>query len=169
MFVSGYLALFIAFCAACMDVATEKVDNRLLICGWILGLGYQLGFGQEQGFLDFLQGALLPIGLLFGLFLFRMLGPGDIKLLSVLGGIMGAKAILFCIFYSFIFGAILSVAFLFACGNLSQRIGYFSNYISTMIQTKKRIPYYLSGKQPENMHFTVPVLMGVMLYAGGFY
>lgn len=169
MFVSGFLAMSIAFGAAFLDVLTEKVDNRYILCGWILGLGFQLGYGQEQGFWNFLGGAILPVVMLFGLFWFRMLGPGDIKLFSVLGGLMGTEAILYCMFYSFLFGAILSLAFLIACGNAAQRILYFSNYISTMIQTKKKIPYYLPGKQLENIHFTVPVLMGVMLYAGGFY
>lgn len=169
MQVSGWLTLMIAFGAACMDVWKEKVENRFLVCGWLLGLGYQLGVRQSQGIFYFLAGAVLPVLLLWVLFLFRMLGPGDIKLMSVLGGIMGAETVLFCIFYSFILGAILSLAFLITCGNFLQRFSYFSDYISTFLKTKKRVPYYFTGARPENIHFTVPVLMGVMLYAGGFY
>lgn len=165
----GYLALLFAIAAVCMDLVSEKIDNRLIICGWLLGLGYQLGTSQLQGLADFLYGAALPVFLLVFLFLFRMLGPGDIKLFSVLGGLLGSHAVLYCIFYSFLFGAILSAAFLVACGNLVQRLNYLSDYISNYIQTKKRVPYYLPGSRPENIHFTVPVLMGVMLYAGGFY
>lgn len=169
MQVSGYLTLFMAFGAACMDIYQEKVDNRFLIGGWLLGIGFQLGAYHGRGIFSFLAGAALPVILLWILFLFRMLGPGDIKLISVLGGIMGPEAILFCMFYSFMFGAILALAFVIACGNILQRISYFSSYISLFLQTKKRIPYYFTGDQPENIHFTVPVLMGVMLYAGGFY
>lgn len=137
MQVSGWLTLMIAFGAACMDVWKEKVENRFLVCGWLLGLGYQLGVRQSQGIFYFLAGAVLPV--------------------------------LFCIFYSFILGAILSLAFLITCGNFLQRFSYFSDYISTFLKTKKRVPYYFTGARPENIHFTVPVLMGVMLYAGGFY
>ncbi|MGI6069545.1 MAG: prepilin peptidase [Blautia sp.] len=165
----SYLALFLAIAAVCMDLVSEKIDNRLILCGWLLGLGYQLGTSQLQGLMEFLAGAVLPVFLLAVLFWFRMLGPGDIKLLSVLGGLLGSQAVLFCIFYSFLFGAILSAAFLVACGNLVQRLNYFSHYIYNYIQTKKRVPYYLPGSRLENIHFTVPVLMGVMLYAGGFY
>lgn len=169
MDVKGYLTLFIALAAVCMDLVSEKIDNRLILWGWLLGLGYQLGVSQMKGFREFLMGASLPVFLLLFLFLFRMLGPGDIKLFSVLGGLMGSQAVIFCIFYSFLFGAIISMAFLVACGNFVQRLSYFSHYISYCIQTKKRIPYYLPGSRLENIHFTVPVLMGVMLYVGGFY
>ena len=70
---------------------------------------------------------------------------------------------------AFLFGGLLSAAILFTCGNFGPRLAYFSHYISTMLQTKKRLPYYRRGKRPENIHFTVPILLGVMLYAGGFY
>lgn len=169
MYVSGYLSLFMAAGAVFMDIFTGKVDNRFILWGWLVGFGYQLGKVQEHGFLEFAAGAILPIAVLFILFLFRMLGPGDIKILSVLGGIIGAKAILLCMFYSFIFGAIFSLVFLIFCGNFLQRFIYFSNYMSTFFLTKKRSPYYITGDRPENIHFTVPILMGIMLYAGGFY
>lgn len=169
MQVNGYLTLLIAFGAACMDLCEERVDNRLILAGWLLGLGYQLGAIQLKGVPVFLEGALLPVALLLVLFFFRMLGPGDIKLLSVLGGIMGGKDILFCLLYTFLFGAVLALAFLITCGDLLQRFHYFSSYFAAFLQTKKRVPYYVTGSRPENLHFTVPVLMSVMLYAGGFY
>ena len=72
---------------------------------------------------------LLPLLLLFPLFLFRMMGAGDIKLLSVLGGLLGTGTILRSMICSFLLGALLSFAFLMACGNLSERLSYFLRYI----------------------------------------
>lgn len=163
------LVLTIAATAAGMDLISEKIANKLILFFWITGLGYQIGFWGTAGIWRFFKGAMIPIILLFGLFLFRMLGAGDIKLLSALGGIMGITAVLKCILLSFLIGAVLSAAFIAACGNLWQRLRYFTEYIHRFSCTREIQPYYRPGKQIENIHFGVPVLLSVMLYAGGFY
>lgn len=163
------LLLTLAVIAAVMDLYSEKIANRCIYLFWILGLGYQTGFCGIGGIWRFFKGAAVPVVLLFGLFLFRMLGPGDIKLLSALGGIMGVTAIFKCIIISFLIGAVLSAAFIAVSGNLRQRLRYFTGYLSQFIKTKKIVPYYKPGKQLENIHFAIPVLLSVMLYAGGFY
>lgn len=163
------LALTIAVIAAVMDLYSEKIANWCIYLFWILGLGYQIGFLGMAGIWLFLKGAFTPIIILFGLFVFRMLGPGDIKLLSALGGIMGITSIMKCILFSFLIGAVLSAAFIAVSGNLRQRLWYFTDYIIQFINTKKITPYYKPGRQIENIHFGIPVLLSVMLYAGGFY
>ena len=55
-------------------------------------------------------GLLVPILILGILFIFRMLGAGDIKLLSVIGSMIGPTKILNCISYSFLIGAVISAA-----------------------------------------------------------
>lgn len=156
--------------AVVMDVRRAKVDN-----GWILfclgtGLAARIlkdGFGAVP---DFLTGAALPVVLLGGLFVLRMLGPGDIKLLSALGGILGTGRILKCIICSMFIGAGISAAILISNGNISQRFLYFIQYIRELAETGERKPYYRTGMTPlENFHFTVPVFLSVVLYAGGVY
>lgn len=166
--VNGIL-MVLATVAACMDLVSERIDNRLILFGWVLGLGYQIGHLGSAGIPVFLVGALAPVLLLYLLFYFRMLGAGDIKLFSVLGGFMGPAAILKCVAVSFILGAVLSVGFVLVCGNLMSRLWYFANYLNRVFTTKKVIPYYLPGKRMENIHFSIPILMGVMIYTGGFY
>lgn len=163
------LALTLAAVAAAMDLYSGKIANRWILIFWILGLGYQISSGGTAGSRHFLAGALLPIGLLFGLFRFRMLGPGDIKLISALGGIMGVTAVFKCIVMAFLLGALLSAAIIAVSGNLWQRLRYFTEYIIQFIKTKQITPYYTPGKQLENIHFGIPVLLSVMLYTGGLY
>ena len=163
------LVMGMAFVAVCMDVATEKIANGGILIFGLIGIGYQLSMLGTAGFWRYLSGAVIPVLMLFMLFVFRMLGPGDIKLLSVLGGIMGTAAIVRCIVISFLFGAALSAAFIVACGNLQQRLRYFADYVSYFIHTKEIRPYYKPGPQIENIHFSIPIFMSVMLYAGGFY
>lgn len=168
----SWLNVFIvstAFGAVCMDIIQERVANEWIFLFWGLGIVYQLVSKGLEGLPVFLGGAGIPILCLFILYMFRMLGPGDIKVLSALGGFMGIAPILKCMAVSFFIGAVISLAILIANGNFVQRLWYFTNYISQLIQTKQRRPYYRPGKQEENIHFTVPMLIGVILFAGGVY
>lgn len=152
-----------------MDLICYRIRNPLIYAGWITGFLYQILTNGRIGILFFMTGSLLPILLLFLLFLFRMLGPGDIKLFSVLGGMMGPAAVLHCIFLSLLFGALFSILFLIVCGNLMSRLWHFVNYLSNIFKTGKILPYYQPGARIENFHFSIPIFMSVLLYAGGFY
>ena len=72
----------IASIAAVMDLVRERIDNHFIAACWILGAGYQAGSHGFEGIGLFLTGSVVPIVLLYLLFRFRMLGAGDIKLLS---------------------------------------------------------------------------------------
>jgi Flp pilus assembly protein, protease CpaA len=163
------LVLIMAFIGVCMDLSNEKIANVAITIFIFIGLIYQTSMHGLLGIWEYLKGAGIPLLLLFILFIFRMLGPGDIKLLSALGGIMGVGAIMCCIIISFIFGAILSAAILISCGNLKERLRYLAEYITRTLQTKKITAYYKSGMPIENFHFSIPILMSIILYAGGIY
>lgn len=155
--------------AAAMDVGSGRVKNRWIVILWMIGLIYRaLGEGS-LGIARFLAGSLFPIGILFPLFRFRMLGPGDIKLFSALGGVMGVRAVAVCVAVSFFSGGVLAVWKLFISGDWISRLRYFTEYIQKTIRNRKIIPYYVPGDRPENLHFTVAILVGAVLYAGGYY
>lgn len=166
---SYLLVTGMAFAAVGMDLLTEKIPNMAIIIFIMCGVVYRLLTSGAAGCWWYLRGAAIPLLTLFFLFVFRMLGPGDIKLLAALGGIMGPAAIIKCMIFSFLFGAFLSAALLAVCKSLGQRLRYFTAYITLFIKTKKIRPYYKPGAQVENIHFSVPIFMSVLLYAGGFY
>lgn len=155
--------------AACMDLKQEKINNRFIVACWILGIGYQAGARGLDGVWTYFAGAVWPIVLLFVLFWFRMLGPGDIKLFSVIGGFVGPAVISKCIVLSFVLGAVLSIGFILVCGNFTARLMYFTNYINQIMTMKKALPYYVPGRRMENIHFSIPILMAVIIHVGGFY
>lgn len=159
-----------AAAAVVMDIRTAKVDNGWILFCLVTGFAARIlkdGFGAAP---DFLAGAALPLLVLGSLFVFRMLGPGDIKLLSALGGILGTEKILKCILCSLFIGAGISAAILISNGDISRRFLYFIQYIRELSETGERKPYYRKGMTPlENFHFTVPVFLSVVLYAGGVY
>lgn len=117
-----------------------------------------------------ITGMLLPVIIFAPLFLFHMIGAGDIKLFSVLGGIMGTEKILRCIIYAVTCGAGISLAILILNGDAFSRFWYLREYIREYFQTGEIKPYYKGNvASPENFHFTIPVFMSVVLYAGGVY
>lgn len=169
MLLNAGLPLMIAGTAVVMDLRTARVEN-----GWILfSLAVSLLWRVLQegifGVSAFLTGTLLPVLVLGVLFYFRMLGPGDIKLFCALGGVMGPEAIGKCILSSFFLGAVISLAILIFCGSFKSRIQYLIRYFQNYFRTGEAGPYYRKGMVLENIHFTVPVFMSVMLYAGGVY
>lgn len=162
-------AVVLATGAFVLDLHRQKVPNIWILIGWAWGLSYQYGVRGWSGVLGFFAGAAVPVLGLFPLFLFRMLGPGDIKILSVLGGLLGCGDVVHLIIISFLMGGVLSLGLLVSCGMLASRIRHFADYLKTYLKDRKPRPYYRTGEQAENIHFTLPILLGVFLYVGGIY
>ena len=158
-----------AGCAALMDIQRAKVDNGWLLFCVLVSLFTRIWKMDVSGLGTWICGLLVPILILGILFIFRMLGAGDIKLLSVIGSMIGPTKILNCISYSFLIGAVISAALMISSGIVCQRILYLLHYISVYFKTGKREPYYKSGMPLENFHFTVPIFLSALLYAGGVY
>ena len=145
-----------------MDLRTRRIANEWIITAWIVGLVTQLIRYGAAGAGFFFLGMLFPILALYILFYFHMLGAGDIKLLSAVGGFLGVPAILKCMIVSFLSGAVLSIGIILVCGNLPQRLTKFS-IISKLIlpkeNTRKKqepVPYLRwEGGAMECIHFSV--------------
>lgn len=169
MFLDTGLPLVIAAVAVIMDLRYARVDNGWILFSLVMGFIFCICSYGVQGILYFVSGALLPLFLLAVLFYFRMIGPGDIKLFCALGGILGAEKISKCMMFSFMLGAVFSLAILMFYGGFRRRFLYFFNYIRDYFLTGKAKPYYKTGMPPENFHFTVPVFLSIVLYIGGVY
>ena len=87
-----------------MDIRTAKVDNGWIIFSMSVGLFVCIWQKNITGIGFFIMGSVMPLFLMI-LFAFGMIGAGDIKLFCALGGIMGCKSIIKCIFISFLTGA----------------------------------------------------------------
>lgn len=169
MLLNTGLPLMIAGTAVLMDLRTARVENEWILFSMTAGLFWRILWVGTEGIPGFFLGMFLPIVTLGWLFFFRMLGPGDIKLFCALGSVMGPEAIGKCILSSFLLGAVISLAILISYGSFFTRIQYLICYFRTFFLTGEAAPYYKKGMTLENFHFTVPVFMSVMLYAGGVY
>ena len=68
-----------------MDISSMRISNGWILCSLLAGLGYAF-FGPGGSLVEYILGILLPMGVLGWMFIFRMLGPGDIKLFCAIGG-----------------------------------------------------------------------------------
>ena len=152
-----------------MDLYQMKIKNSWILFSMLIGFGYDLWRGGWNGTAFLFQVQEFRWWFSDGCFISECLVREISKLFCVLGGIMGPVHILWCIWYAFLTGGLLSLAILILCGGFSQRIQYLVKYMKTYIRTGERKAYYRNGTAWENIHFTVPVFMSVMLYAGGMY
>lgn len=145
-----------------MDVKWEKVFNFWIVLGWTFSFVFRLLEG-DQMIGDFFSGAVLPVAILFPLFLFKMIGTGDIKVFSVLGSGLGDKLILQSMILSlFLAGVIAFPVLIFRC-DWKERFRYFFSYVEHFLQTKSYEPYLVPGRRPENIHFTIPIFCSVVV------
>lgn len=76
--------------AVVADLSTYKIPNRLCLCMAVNGVAMQLYLHGAKGMIDACIGMGIPFAVLFVLFVARVLGAGDIKLLSAAGTFVGA-------------------------------------------------------------------------------
>lgn len=161
--------------AVLMDLKTGEIANGWIVTIWLAGILVSWQERGGSGIRFWFFGMSIPLLCLFWLFLFRMLGAGDIKLFSAIGGFLGPAAILKCICLSFIFGAILSIGILIICGNIRQRLFKLTIYIKQIFimnfqrKTFVPVPYRDRKWGMECIHFSVPILLAVLLWLGGLY
>ena len=160
MFLYGDLSVVISAMAVWMDLKDASVDNGWILFSFMIGFLIQITENGLKGGVIFLAGVAV----------FHMIGAGDIKLLCALGGIMGPRTVMECIVYSLLAGAGISLAILISTGGIRRRFLYLYQYMNEFYCTGEIRPYYRKGMSfPENFHFTVPIFLSAVLYAGGVY
>ncbi len=153
----------IAVTAALCDLWAERIPNAVIAVGLVMGLVYQLFEEGPLGLILFSGGVLLPILLLGGLYYFRMLGAGDIKLLCVVGGFLGPVGVLGCFIRSVFVAGVISLVILCRCHELGERLRYFGEYVSGYLKNRQWKPYLDGVKGSVRICFSVPVLIGILL------
>lgn len=104
--------------AAVIDVRTLRIPNWLTVTGALIGLGLNAAAQwQALGPLWALDGLLLALGgmaaglaLLLPLYLLRVMGAGDVKLMAMVGAFVGLQQIVPAVICVFLAGGVLALA-----------------------------------------------------------
>ena len=150
--------------AVVMDFGNGRISNRLIVSGLIWGLAFRLLGEGSAGAVHFLMNISIPVIMLYLFYLIGVLGAGDIKLFSVIGGFTNLKTLTDCVLAAFVAGAVIAVLKMLYMRNL--RISLFKAQVFLRELFSGKFSSYRNGwVQEQNlMHFSVAVLLG-MLYA----
>ena len=158
------MLLFVLLClAAVQDIRSGKVANRLIAMGLLAGAVFQAAEHQAWGVYYFLRNVSVPIILFYLLFQMRVLGAGDIKLFSMIGGILTIQELFAIMAYSFIAAGAGAGLYLVVDQQRRQKLYYAGRYLLDFVRTGKIEPY-LPPFASESFSFalSVPVLFGAV-------
>lgn len=151
------------------DLRSERIPNGLIATGLLWGAAYQIFENGAMGIVLFFGGVFLPAIIFGGIYYFRMIGAGDIKLLCMVGGFVGPLDCFSCITTAILFGGLISLAIMLRYHNLCQRLICFSEYINNYSKEKQWKPYLADTGENARFCFSIPVMFGVLCYVGGIF
>ncbi len=106
----GLLAGFL-LAAVFTDMKARKVPNRLVLAGIVIGLLAQAFLLDGEGIVSALKGLAFGFGLFLPLYLLRVMGAGDVKLMALVGCFTGSPAIFGVVLCTLLAGGVLSLVF----------------------------------------------------------
>jgi prepilin peptidase CpaA len=119
----------IAACAVVHDLHFRRIPNSIVLAGMTLGLIFQtfapdggrlFSGGSGLGFSSALLGGLTGLGLFMPLYLLRVMGAGDVKLLAMIGVWLGPQGVAWTALWTLLAGGVLSIAAALLSGTLRQ-------------------------------------------------
>jgi prepilin peptidase CpaA len=139
------LLLALLAAAAVIDVRTMRIPNWLTVGGLAAGLVVSASLAPRlmEGVGNSVAGALLGLGILLPLWLVRVLGGGDVKLMAAVGSFLGPLPTLHALAYVAIAGgaaAILIAAWQGALGRLLQNVYFIVAVVRTPAGASLRQP-----------------------------
>lgn len=159
------------------DIKFYKIPNKLVLSGIFFGILANTFLPEGDGFASILPGALGFIGSIKGLltglivllpfYLLRGMGAGDVKLVAMIGSILGTNPVLGIILLTFLIGGLLSIIVTIQRKSAKK---LFENFWSMAITAHSKmslkeiptfnVPAATAGKLP----YAVPIATGVVLY-----
>lgn len=151
--------------AIASDARTYKISNKIILLFLVVGFLTNFYLTGISGIVLSFYGAIIPVLLLFILYVLKMLGAGDIKLFSAIGSIMGLEFILFTISYSFVCGGIIALFLIIIRKNSKQRFQYLFNYLKSCFITFSLQPYtdFEDKSDGSKFRFSYAIACGTIL------
>lgn len=156
--------------AAIIDVRSHRIPNRLVVAGLGFGLIYSafVPFWGEHGFLWALGGAAIGFGVFFPLWLLRIMGAGDVKLMAMVGSLLGVQAVQAAMLATLIAGGVFAVGFSLLHGRLREmlvNVGRMLRIGSIAVVMGAPVEMATTGWQSVGrLAFAVPIATGTMVW-----
>ena len=141
---NGWLMLWVLL-AAGHDLACRRIPNALCLMALVSGFMWSFWMGGAMGFLNGFLGCITGFAIMFVLYLFGMMGGGDVKIIAALSAFLTPVTSVHLIVLTFISGGVLALLTLFYAGEIRQLIllaGGLKNM--KIIGTGLKMPYGLA-------------------------
>ena len=163
------VALFALLVAAAVaDVRRQRIPNRLTLGGLAFGLAYSTvePFWGGHGFLWSLAGAGVGFAVLFPLWLLRLTGAGDVKLMAMAGSLLGLHAIPLALVGAFAAGGVCAILYALRHGNLRLMLGNVVRILHLGgIAVAAGVPVRIATTGPVSvgrLPYAVPIALGTI-------
>jgi prepilin peptidase CpaA len=168
MIIQYIAALLLLLLAVYSDIKTRKIKNIIVLPFCILGIVINFILGGKDALYYSLLGVAIPIVTLFVLFILKMLGAGDIKLLAAIGAVLGSKAIIYVMIFSFLAGGIMAVFVMALRRNALERAKHLFDYIKSCVLSVKIEKYHsLVNDKSGVFRFSYAIAAGTLFMLSG--
>jgi prepilin peptidase CpaA len=154
--------------AAAIDMRRHRIPNWLTMSGLGFALAYSafVPFYLKHGFLWSLGGAATGFGVLFPMWLLRIMGAGDVKLMAMAGGLLGAQEVWLALIGSIVAGGLFALLFSLWRGKLGPMLGNVGRMLrlgSVALATGIAVSPAMHGWQSVGrLPFGLPIAVGTI-------
>ncbi len=150
-------ALLLLGLAVYFDLRYMRIPNAVILSGILGAIFLWIQRSDTGGVIEFLIYLMIPVIILYPVYLLGGLGAGDVKLFSALSVIVGWRFCLSIMIYSFIFGASIGILRWIRNGDFLCRMRDFRLDLQNILVYKQNSACFIGKK--EKLHFTVPIIL----------
>jgi len=156
--------------ACVIDCRMYKIPNWLTLSGMAFGLLYaaEFPFSGHYGLLWAMGGLLVGFFMTLPLYMLKVMGAGDVKLMAMAGAFLGGPDVFYAALTTFIVGGISAIGFALFHGVLGRMLGNIRDVARLMIVSAiggaDTSLYSPSEKSVGKMPYGVSIGIGVIGY-----
>ncbi|WP_024302866.1 prepilin peptidase [Pseudogulbenkiania sp. MAI-1] len=163
----GLLAGFL-LAAVFTDTATRKIPNKLVAAGVITGLLCQALLPDGDGLIAALKGMVLGFALFFPLYMLRVMGAGDVKLMAMVGTFTGHQDIIGIVLSTLLAGGILSLLFALRLRAVRQLLANLRSIALLAMAKASKETLATSGSTISSVG-TLPYALAIAIGTAGYF
>uniref|UniRef100_UPI0040564E17 prepilin peptidase n=1 Tax=Agathobacter sp. TaxID=2021311 RepID=UPI0040564E17 len=155
-----WIVYMLTLAAAGMDIKQNRISNRLIVIGLGIAFVRRIILKGTVGIVEVLLLSSFPVIVLYLLFLSGILGAGDIKLFSLIGGFLNFRQLVSCMVYAFFAAAVFSLGKMLVNGRLKTGLLQGCNYMRGLLEGDRKA-YEPQNREKHVICFSVPILIGL--------
>ncbi len=161
-----FTSLILLTAAAVSDLRSERIPNPWICIGLAAAALLRALSWTSFGWGGFFLGMLIPFLICWIPFRMGAIGAGDVKLLIALGALNGGSNVFYCIFFSFLFAAGISLGKLLSLRQFRASLIQLFQYFHGIFSQGKIELYEGRYAKGHTIHFAVSVFLGYLAWLG---